>query len=105
MDKSIKIFVLWLLVLSLKFKKKNKEKKRAFWQEMSQQKRKARRARCTVVHPDFYMASFTFESYLKEKRRKTRTAQNIRFQSLPETSPALKTQNPRWRHIKLRNRC
>ena len=61
---------------------------------MSQQKRKASRARCTVVHPDFYIASFTliFESYLKEKRRKTRTAQNIRFQSLPETLPALKTQ-------------
>ena len=45
-----------------------------------------------MVHPDFNIASFTFESYLKEKRRKTRTAQNIRFQALPETSPALKTQ-------------
>ena len=30
MDKSTKIFVLWLLVLSLKFKKKNTQKKEHF---------------------------------------------------------------------------
>ena len=30
MDKSTKIFVLWLLVLSIKVKKKNKEKKEHF---------------------------------------------------------------------------